>query len=714
MNTKNFTYSKWLTLAICCIIVAIFFIVGSFTFFRNAHHVDTNVSFGDSAYLSFNSNYACVDTPLTVTLNGVSDEDVVYEWIVGETKINNPTATYTPTSDDLEKFITVNVTYDDTNTVSASLYCSKLPVVYVNTDDIIGDEYVGGTMAMQGTSDYNMANTEFYFGDVYLKLRGNSTRYRNKAPYKIKLAKECNLFNMGASKHWVLLANDIDHTFIRNKLVYDFSAEIGADFATESLNVVLILNNEYRGVYQLCEQIRVDEERVNIFDWEALAKEAATMITSVKKETEGLNNSQADEFMDNLEYELCTDLSWLSSPYTFKYEGTTYTMTDYVEIPDITGGFLLEMDFYNLGNVNGIKTNYQQPFYFNTPEYGYTNEDLKLYTYKYIQSFEYALHSADFTFHTYDTHYSGSGTRYRSSTGWGSREEPVFYVDVENDGKHYSEFFDMESLITNFLVCEFAMNWDSMKNSVFVTKDIDGLATLSPAWDFDWAFGNDNMYRIDTYYPESWHTTNNYFTNEQYYQSVQWNRYLVKDPYFLKLVYERYHEIRPTVIENIIKKGGLLDQYYEELYEAGIANDAKWSRTYRDYGGKTYNDAMAALEKFITTRIAWMDKQFESYETFIKSIGYYNPSDDIAVTHVVRNDDNTVTIEGSTTSDDVTDFVFQINGTTIFNAYSGTDGIARITVDSDIFEGEGENVIQIHGIDKNGSYVKDCTNHKIY
>jgi len=58
--------------------------------------------------------------------------------------------------------------------------------------------------------------------------------------------------------------------------------------------------------------------------------------------------------------------------------------------------------------------------------------------------------------------------------------------------------------------------------------------------------------------------TNNYFTNEQYYQSVQWNRYLVRDPYFLMLAYHRYHEIRPTVIEDIIKDGGLLDEYYEK------------------------------------------------------------------------------------------------------------------------------------------------------
>ena len=714
MDTKVFTHSKWLTGAVCCILISIFFIVGSFTFFRNAHDVDTNVSFDGKAYLSFNSNYAAVGSPLTVSLNGASDKNAVYEWTVGNKQINNSISSYTPTYDDLEKFITVTVTYDNTHSLSASLYCSKLPVIYVNTDEAIGDEYVGGTVAMQGNSQYNMANTEFYFGDAYLKLRGNSTRYRDKAPYKIKLATECNLFNMGASRHWVLLANDIDHTLIRNKLVYDFSGDIGADFAAESLNVVLILNNEYRGVYQLCEQLRADEERVDIFDWENLAKDASFMITEVKKETEGLSDAAADTFRKDLEYELSTNLSWISSPYTFKYNDTVYTMTDYVDIPDITGGFLLEMDFYNLNNENGLTTNYQQPFYFNTPEFGYTNKNLKLYASKYIQSFEYALHSQDFTFRNLDSHYYGQGKYYDPNEGWVGVERSVFYTDDENDGKHYSQMFDMDSLLVNFFVCEFAMNWDSMKNSVFVTKDLNELAKLSPAWDFDWAFGNDNMFRIYTNYPTGWHTTNEYFTNEQYYQSVQWNRYLIKDPYFLKLAYDKYHEIRPTVIEDIIKDGGLLDKYYDELYEAGLANDAKWSKTYREYGGKGYEESMEFLKEFITTRIEWMDKQFASFETFLSSTGYFIPSDTISIEEITYNNDNTVTLKGVTSEFDATDIAFQINGTTIINTYSGTDGIGYVTFDAGILNEAGDNVVQIHGLDKNGNYIENCTNYKIF
>ncbi len=715
MDKKNFLHSKWRILALCTILFLVFFSVGAYFFINRRQPSEKSPSTdasSDSVFLTFDKNYACVDTPLTVTFAGASGTDITYQWSIDGKEISNSTNTYTPTSDDLEKFITVSAS-DKTNSASASIYCSRLPVIYINTENYIADVYVDASMNIQGNSEYP-DNTDLYSGNISIKLRGNSTRNREKAPYKIKLDKKSDLFHMGTNKHWVLLANDIDHTFLRNKLMYDFSASLGADFAAESLNVALILNNEYRGVYQLCEHVRVGKERVNIFDWEELAENAAAAIAKETAEKEKWSKEEEKKWRDMFEDELCFDFSWISSPYTFTYNKITYTIADYVDIPDTTGGFLLEMDFYNLQNMNGLTTNYQQPFYFNTPEYGYTNKDLKEYAHRYLQSFEYALHSADFIYHDSDTHYRGFGNYYNPDTGWISDEYQANYTDKENDGKHYSQLFDMDSLITNFFVCEFSMNWDCMKNSVFVTKDLDGLAKLSPAWDFDWAFGNDNMFNIFTNIPEEWHTTNNYFTNEQYYQSVQWNRYLVRDPYFLMLAYHRYHEIRPTVIEDIIKDGGFLDEYYEKYYEAGLANDKKWQITYGPYQGKNYEESMAALKEFITTRIAWMDKQFASYETLINSIGYYKPDNKINITDVSYNENHTVSIRASSSFNNISEISFQINGTEILKSAISSDGIANITFDSSKLNETGKNMVQIHGIDKDGNYLEEITNYKLF
>ncbi len=712
MKLKGEHYSKWLIFAGILFCVAIILFIGSFTFLRDVKVVSTNIDMKDKPYLSFSTNYVSVGSPLTVSINNasISADDVNYEWIVGGSVIGNTSNSYLPTSDDYEKFITVRVKYDD-ESISATLYCSKLPVIYVNTNDSaeIGEEYVYATMAMQGSTEYTTNNADFYYGGAYLKLRGNSTKYRDKRPYKIKLDTKTNLFNMGSSKHWVLLANDIDHTFIRNKLTYDFSADLGASFASESINTILILNNEYKGVYQLAEQVRVDEERIEIFDWEELASEATKTIGNVKKETENLKGTELDTFKQELEYALVSDYSWISSPYTFTFKGETFKMTDYVKIPELTGGFVLEMDFYhNDGSLNSsLLTNYKQPFYFNTPEYAFTNSELKTYASKYIQSFEYSLHSYDFFFRNSDTHYIGERKYYDWWNGWLGETTSTSYKDDINDGKHYSELFDLNSLVNNFMVCEFTMNWDSMKNSVFVTKDIGKLAELNPVWDFDWAYGNLNMFNIDTYYPTDWHTTIDYFTNEQYYQSVQWNRFLIRDPYFLLQIYNKYKEIRPTLIDDIIKENGTLDKYYDLLKEAGVANDALWSYSYREYNSVGYEKSMENLRTFIEIRVDWLDKQFASLETLISSLDYYSPSDKLNITNI-SSDKTTTTITASTSLTDAASISFQINGTTI-KVSDITDGTATITFDNTILS--DSNIVQIRAVNQNGEYITETTDN---
>jgi len=664
-----------------------------------------------AVYVSFNRNNAQVGKKLEASLHNYSgNSKLKYQWYVNNEKISGATkSTYLPTAKDLEKFISVVVSYG-TGEASASLYCSELPVIYIDTTHAIGEEYTTGKMAMSGNEDYTVANTNFYYGDLEIKLRGNSTMYRDKSPYKIKLASKCDLFGMGANKHWVLLANDIDHTLIRNKLVYDFASDIGME-SMSSLNVSLVVNNSYMGVYQLCEQIRIGNTRVNIHDWEDLAEDAASLIVQVKQETEGLSDGGAKLLLERLTEAMSNDLSWISSPYTFTYANDTYVISDYVDMPSVNGGFLLEMDFYSFEDISSVKTNFNQPLYFNSPapEVAVTNPELVEYARKYVQSFEYALHSYDFTFHNDFTHYAAYGGHYDWTNGWTGTLDKVVYSDAANDGKHYTELFDINSLINNFMVCEFSMNWDCMKNSMFISKDINSLATISPVWDFDWAFGNRNMFSIDTYHPESWHTTNDYFTNEQFYQSVQWNRYLVKDPYFLLLAYNKYQEIRPTVIEDIVKKNGKLDAYRLELKAAANANDNKWSYSYGAYNGETFINAMDSLETFIDTRVSWLDKQFTSFDNFVNSLGYYIPSKDITI-KVSDDGEGTVTVSDA----NIKNLFIQVNGNA-YSTYVSVDGNkATFTIPAEALNAKGNNIVNVVALNANNQCITNGHSDQVY
>lgn len=665
---------------------------------------------------------------VTYTLNGYTEAEVAStKWYSGGTLETSATGVtgYTVSANDEEAFIKVEVTMKDGAVYTDSIYYSELPVLYIDSEAAY-DSFVVKTEDYTETVMNLVAKgyetEELYSGDAGMRLRGNSTSALAKKPFKVKLDSKADLLGMGKNKHWVLLANAIDVTNMRNKLILDFSADIGAEFASESENVTMIYNGEYMGVYQLCEQVRVGDERVEIYNWEDAAEEVADVYLKALQADGLISKTLRKEIASDVEDELKADYSWMSDDHVFTSPtlaalgiGLTENvdLDDYIdwedlELPEATGGALIEMDFYE-GAAAALLTAYQQPYYFNTPENGETFTALYDYMKEYIQTVEYALHDTDFTYDNTDAHYVNTGTG--NYDWWQGKRVNVTYSRYYNfisqyTGMHYSELLDMDSAVVNFLVCEFSRNWDSMKNSAFMYKDIDGKLKMGPSWDYDWAWGN-SMYNIDTDYPEGWQTTDEYFANEQYYQTVQWNRMLVRDPYFLQRVYEKYHEIRETVIEDIIKEGGLLDTYYEEYKNASHANDEKWGGSMGTGAGTGYDVQYEEMKDFILTRVAWLDEQFTSLETLRTSIGYYVKSSSVSVDSVdTGSKDGYTVITASTTESIGTQISFQVNGT-YMKTVDITDGVAVLEVpDSALTEDMTQaNVVQVRVVNSDGNYL---------
>ena len=99
-----------------------------------------------------------------------------------------------------------------------------------------------------------------------LKTRGNSTFLMNKKPYQIKFDKKTDMFGMGKAKKWVLLANYVDGSFVRNKIVFDLCENIGMPYTIKSVFVNLYINGDYKGLYQLCEKVEIGDSRVPLAD----------------------------------------------------------------------------------------------------------------------------------------------------------------------------------------------------------------------------------------------------------------------------------------------------------------------------------------------------------------------------------------------------------------------------------------------------------------
>lgn len=105
--------------------------------------------------------------------------------------------------------------------------------------------------------------------DVETKGRGNSTwNFRTKQPYALKFEKKTEVMGMPKHKRWILMANYRDRTMFRNAVAFEISNRTGLAWAPRVQFVELVMNGKHRGNYMVCEQIRIDENRVNITEME--------------------------------------------------------------------------------------------------------------------------------------------------------------------------------------------------------------------------------------------------------------------------------------------------------------------------------------------------------------------------------------------------------------------------------------------------------------
>lgn len=125
-----------------------------------------------------------------------------------------------------------------------------------------------------GESVYSEALIEIagngLYGDVKsvgkVRYRGNSTRlWYPKKPYRIKFNEKVEVLGLAANKDWVLLANYRDQSKFMNAVVFDMARNMGNfKFVNANRFVEVEVNGDYKGIYQLTEQIEQAVSRVNI------------------------------------------------------------------------------------------------------------------------------------------------------------------------------------------------------------------------------------------------------------------------------------------------------------------------------------------------------------------------------------------------------------------------------------------------------------------
>lgn len=106
--------------------------------------------------------------------------------------------------------------------------------------------------------------------------RGNTTWKMAKKPFRFKFDKKQSPFGLTKGKSWVLLANFLSDAQLNNAVAMKAAQLAGARFANHMIPVELYVNGEYRGLYNLSEQVGLgansvkvdDESKAALLEWD--------------------------------------------------------------------------------------------------------------------------------------------------------------------------------------------------------------------------------------------------------------------------------------------------------------------------------------------------------------------------------------------------------------------------------------------------------------
>lgn len=473
------------------------------------------------------------------------------------------------------------------------MQATSLPTIYLTSTDANtqGRSYVDSSKQNTTTAALRMidaAGSEISTMDIKeLKARGNSTfTYAAKKSYQMKLETASDLLQNGENvKTWVLLANYFDATLMHDKLFKDMAAALGMPYTASCDWVNLYYDGEYRGVYLLSEKNAVKDTGINITDLEAAYKD------------------QNPEYGTNM----------TTATGTNAYGGSyTYT-TGLTDPANITGGYLLELNHDAPDEVNGFVTKKGKGVNVKSPEW--CGDAAMEYISEYYQAFENAVYAMD---------------------------ENGNYTGINDDGKHYYEYVDRDSLVKIFLLQELALSPDGFISSLYFYKDANGIMYAGPIWDQDMTLGTGWTKYIS---PD---TTDYHYLAEA----------LIQIPDFREAVIAYYNETFAPQANALIAEDGMIYGYADRLTDSAEMNFVLWpyirvgdpNNAEHIWKNTTYASVLADMQNWLTQRIAKLDVTFA--ETVfvtgdVNGDGVVNISDAVALLRYLAGDESVNIIIGN-------------------------------------------------------------------
>ena len=379
---------------------------------------------------------------------------------------------------------------------------SKIPVISVTIapDDMIAsrEKYTSCVVDVFNCDE----KLEINEASAGIKVRGNSSAYygdvsqilANKVPYRIKFDKKTNMLglNNGAEcKSWVLLKSDWD--LIRNDIAFRFGRTIMGDsnFCSDGQLVHLYVNEEFQGVYELCEQCQINPNRVDI-----------------SEPAEGYTDTDIGYYLELDNYATSDEDNHYIS---MDYENATVTDINGETRQFVPAEYSIKNDLYSQNQIDFIDK--------------YLNNLFKI-VYEACENGKY---------YKFDENYD------------------LVDSDVTTAEEAVSNVMDIDSVRDMYILYEIVHDYDCGEGSFYMCVDLSKdskcpkLKFTSP-WDFNWAY-NDST---EKYYAGAF--TDKNFVAKNGDRSNPWFIILCKQDWFMDAVKEKWTEMsQEKLLQGCIK-----------------------------------------------------------------------------------------------------------------------------------------------------------------
>ena len=463
-------------------------------------------------------------------------------------------------------------------------------------DSVTREEYVSSHITLvNGEGNYDQKDTASSF-----KGRGNGSWLDAKKGYKIKFNKKQSLFGRTANKHWVILActNFNDTTMLRNYSAYNMAGQLfsNLEYTTNAVWMDVFVNGEYRGVYLLCEHVRVGKGRVDISS-EYGEEDTGYLIEydAYAKGTEGI------DYFD------ITDSGESGETGGGGSKGKPFPRRAHLDGEDpFPGG---GDNPFPGGGDNPFPGGGGNPFPGGGDPAG--GVDISTHPHGGIVRYNFSVHSPDPEDYAEDG--SISEEQYRAQVAFIKDYVKRVYTAAISDADWatFSELANVDSLVDLYILNELYKNTDCGYSSFYMYKKAGGQLFFGPAWDFD---GTTTAARGDENNPEGIYVAGTVKNVSENTSSE------------LLIALYQIEEFRDAVNARWQTLTASIQQYYDELFtqqfystnrKAIAKNFVRWSSNGFGQGTLTLEQAQLnwvgnckTLKSWFDNRIAFLNSEW--------------------------------------------------------------------------------------------------------